>query len=322
MTTEQPQQMDTDVPTPTNTTTPAADAGDGSASTSVNQPPSAQRRASTSEMKGDGDDEEKEDTHRHKLLERPTSAVANASSHGHAPASLHDARPGNRRRLNVDREKVCPFLVRLYVSTDHEFTSEEIERRGLPEKSEVLLHTWKNATLRELASLLTPTHPAALERLSAITFQSVIRTQTRGSEFRVTPVGTVYNFRPSPDDQKTLEQAKFVIGDGLLVSILKCDPANKQSHRGTSNGSASNTHLAGMHPDRRESLKTRDAFTHPDRHHNQGPPHRSGNPRFEPYGGGPRSGRPPRYDDNRRGGRDRGGAFEGGRGGGRERPRW
>ncbi|KAJ3160920.1 hypothetical protein HDU86_008282 [Geranomyces michiganensis] len=215
-----PTAMDTDVSPPDVVETSRQDNAPEPTKTTAGKSPEA------TPMERD-EDEKDDDAPRHRQLERPPAEAASGDAHAASGAQVRDSRLRDARipktRAAVDREKVCPFLVRVYVRTNAEFVPSEIERRGLPDKAEIL-HTWKDASLREIASLLTPAHPLAKERHIAIHFWTVIRTQTRDSSFRVVPLGTVHNFRPSKDDQKTLDQARFVIGDGLLVSILKCDP--------------------------------------------------------------------------------------------------
>ncbi|KAJ3175269.1 hypothetical protein HDU87_006351 [Geranomyces variabilis] len=212
---QMPTAMDTDSPLPT--------AGEGAPQHDAPEPPATATGKSSQATPMERDDDDKDDhAPRHRQLERPPAEAASGDK-GAAGAQLRDSRIP-KTRAAVDREKVCPFLVRVFVRTEEEFVPAEIERRGLPDKPE-LLHTWKDASLREIASLLTPKFPLAKERHVAIHFWTVIRTQTRDSSFRVQPLGTVHNFRSAKDDQKTLDQARFVIGDGLLVSIVKCDPA-------------------------------------------------------------------------------------------------
>ncbi|KAJ3006543.1 Histone deacetylase complex subunit sap18 [Thoreauomyces humboldtii] len=120
---------------------------------------------------------------------------------------------------------------------DREISHEELERRGLSVGDEVLLHTWKNATLRELASLLEEAYPTIADRHVSITFRSVLRIPTprrpvgHDDRYRLDPIGTLYNFRSSPEEDKTLQTAKFVVGDGLLVCVSKTDPRELQVER-------------------------------------------------------------------------------------------
>ncbi|KAI8816297.1 Sin3 associated polypeptide p18-domain-containing protein [Fimicolochytrium jonesii] len=204
---------------------------------------------------------------RHKQLERKVDdegAKGAASGGKSAPSTTGPTGKAYRRNgPPIDREKVCPFLLRLYVNTKEAYNADDIQRGGVPEKDEHRIHTWKNATLRELASLLTTEFPEAAERNAVITFHNVVRPVNKDTRYRVHQLGAVLNFKPTYDDQKTLEQSAFKIGDGVLVSIILTDPAQYFA-RPPQFGGASNGHgpqhggMAGpgaVHPERRDSAR-------------------------------------------------------------------
>ncbi|KNC98313.1 uncharacterized protein SPPG_06706 [Spizellomyces punctatus DAOM BR117] len=157
--------------------------------------------------------------HRHKELERGEEREEQ---------SQETKESRGRKKLTVDREKTCPFLVRMYVSTKGDLRVEDLERDGLPERDEHLVYTWKDATLRELASLLQTTYPAAKPREVRISFRAISRVSTRPLQFRCIPLGNVFNFRSSYDDTKTLSDLRFVVGDAVLVSIAPTEPGHPE----------------------------------------------------------------------------------------------
>ncbi|KAI8586708.1 hypothetical protein BDZ88DRAFT_509493 [Geranomyces variabilis] len=110
----------------------------------------------------------------------------------------------------IYRHAVCPFLVNVHVQHGQNFFSYE--------DSEIF-HTWKNATLRELASLIATRIPLAKKCDVAITFTLLTFKPTANDRLRF--LGTVHNFRPSRADSLTLNDAGFEIGDDLLVSMLR-----------------------------------------------------------------------------------------------------
>ncbi|KAJ3020450.1 hypothetical protein HKX48_000789 [Thoreauomyces humboldtii] len=128
--------------------------------------------------------------------------------------------PFKSRQFNaVDRKETCPFLVKIYLNTDRTVSGAELERLGLSPKHDVDIHTWKDATLREIATLLGDTQPTAKDRGTAITFQMIIENNP-SQKIKLVPLGMVYNDRRSADDARTLEMLRFMPGDSLMVTIL------------------------------------------------------------------------------------------------------
>jgi len=54
----------------------------------------------------------------------------------------------------VDREKICPFLLRMFIKENEKHPLEEFRDQKVPEKDEVQVYTWQDATLKELAELV------------------------------------------------------------------------------------------------------------------------------------------------------------------------
>ncbi|KAI9096230.1 Sin3 associated polypeptide p18-domain-containing protein [Phlyctochytrium arcticum] len=197
--------------------------------------------------------------HGHKELER----VNNDSPRDSALLKTDELR-SKRSKVVVDREKTCPFLIRMWVNTDGEYDVAELGRNGLPESDEYHMYTWKDATLRELASLLTADFDAAKSRNAKISFRFISRTAARLCTYRTTPLGTIFNFRSSYDDTKTLSSLKFTTGDALVVSIQPAEPSRgPHRDRGDFGSSRRSDGFGSLPPSRRKS--------------------EGGNGRFEPY---------------------------------------
>ncbi|KAJ3211113.1 Histone deacetylase complex subunit sap18 [Dinochytrium kinnereticum] len=148
-------------------------------------------------------------------------------------ASLNALGAGGRRnkKIQIDREKTCPFLVRVFCKIGGYRHVEEYSTGKLPTADEVQIHTWKDATLRELTSLLSQTHPEAASASSRISFRAAYQDVTRGGVYHLRDLGTVTNHRRSLEEDKTLDEARFVIGDYIDVAIID----EPKSHGGFNN---------------------------------------------------------------------------------------
>lgn len=78
-------------------------------------------------------------------------------------------------------------------------------------------YTWKDATLKELAQLLTDAVDQANNNQAQISF-SIVYPNKEG-KFVLRHIGQVYSSKTGPDDEKTLEELGYFIGDFMDVSI-------------------------------------------------------------------------------------------------------
>ncbi|KAJ3308014.1 hypothetical protein HDU76_004185 [Blyttiomyces sp. JEL0837] len=136
--------------------------------------------------------------------------------------ALGDAAGGGRRGRGkpVDREKLCPFLIRVFIKTEGHHDVHEFSASKQPE-GEIHVHTWKDATLRELASLLVKQNPTLQDPNVKISFRSIYPDQTRhgNGSYQSKPLGQLCNYRKLHDEERTLNEARFVIGDFVDVAV-------------------------------------------------------------------------------------------------------
>jgi hypothetical protein len=95
---------------------------------------------------------------------------------------------------------------------------EEFELDRLPEEDEVQIYTWKDATLKELSSLIKEVYPQSRHKEVKFSFR-LIYTDLRG-KFVGKELGITFNNRRGKDDEKSLEDARFVVGDYMDVAIF------------------------------------------------------------------------------------------------------
>ncbi|XP_074263233.1 histone deacetylase complex subunit SAP18 isoform X2 [Silene latifolia] len=109
------------------------------------------------------------------------------------------------------------FVEREKIGSHHNM--EDFAVGGKEPKSEFQIYTWKDATLRELTSLVREAIPQARRRDALLSFALVY--PDRNGCFIVRRVGkTLSHCTRALDDEKTLAQLRFQIGDYLDVAIF------------------------------------------------------------------------------------------------------
>jgi histone deacetylase complex subunit SAP18 len=117
----------------------------------------------------------------------------------------------------VDREKTCPLLLRVFVSTSGHHNSRAEYSRGTP-SNELQIYTWQDATLKELTKLITEVYPNTKTKGTQFEF-AVVWPNPRTPGFNMKEIGSTTIGTKGPDDNSTLQSKKFVIGDYLDVSV-------------------------------------------------------------------------------------------------------
>ncbi|KAL1465555.1 hypothetical protein WDU94_005112 [Cyamophila willieti] len=117
----------------------------------------------------------------------------------------------------VDREKTCPLLLRVFTNFGKHNNVADYTN-GFP-PNQLQIYTWMDASLRELTNLIREVNPEAQQRGTCFYF--TLLTPERGtSRFHVRDIGQTICGQKCPDDNKTLQQSRFIIGDYMDVKIL------------------------------------------------------------------------------------------------------
>ncbi|XP_045499050.1 histone deacetylase complex subunit SAP18 [Colias croceus] len=122
----------------------------------------------------------------------------------------------------VDREKTCPLLLRVFCSTGRHNSPSDYARGGVPQ-NELQIYTWMDATLRELTSLVKEVNPETRRKGTYFDF-AIVYPDMRTPTYRMREIGVTCSGQRGNDDNKTLSQVKFQIGNYLDISIT---PANR-----------------------------------------------------------------------------------------------
>jgi histone deacetylase complex subunit SAP18 len=115
--------------------------------------------------------------------------------------------------------QVCPFLLRIFPRKRSHHRLEAFERSDRLPEQEVQVHTWQDASLRELCDLLQDVNPDAKRPNARISFSLVYPDRTGRNTMR--NVGVVHATRPSNDDDATLRDLKFQTGDYMSVAVTE-----------------------------------------------------------------------------------------------------
>ncbi|XP_066966516.1 histone deacetylase complex subunit SAP18 [Macrobrachium rosenbergii] len=118
----------------------------------------------------------------------------------------------------VDREKTCPLLLRVFLSSGRHSNINEYRRGNVP-ANELQIYTWMDATLNEICSLVQEVNSDAKRRGTVFEFSLVVPELSKPLP-RMRDLGTIVVGQKGFDDNKTLSQCGFTIGDFLDIAII------------------------------------------------------------------------------------------------------
>jgi len=141
--------------------------------------------------------------------------------------SLNSKEKNDEEKSTVNREKVCPFLLRVFCKRGSHHRIEDFTINHQPVEDEVQIYTWKDASLREIASLLEEVDPKYALHGNIISFKSIYL-ENRRARYSSRDLGTVNIYKPSKTDDVTLEEKGFVIGDFIDVALQSYSDVNRR----------------------------------------------------------------------------------------------
>lgn len=118
----------------------------------------------------------------------------------------------------VDREKICPLLLKVFVSTKRPHKISEYSRGNTP-PNELQIYTWMDASLEELSGLVKEVNAEARKKGTQFVFR-LVYPDPRAPNFRFREIGSVTSGTKGPDDAKTLSSVRFQIGDYLDIHVI------------------------------------------------------------------------------------------------------
>jgi len=129
-------------------------------------------------------------------------------------------------RKEVNREETCPLLLRVFCNPLRHNNVEDYYKGNTPE-NEIQIYTWMDASLKELTGLIKEVNPDARRKGTYFDF-AVVYPDLRHCNFTSKEIGSTVASLKSTDDNKTLADCKFSIGDYLDVAIT---PPNQRADR-------------------------------------------------------------------------------------------
>lgn len=177
-----------------------------------------------------------------------------------------------------NRQNTAPFLLRVFRKQGDFHHIDEFDGGVVPSPDELNLYTWKDATLNEILDHLRddlPSLESGFKSTYQIRFRLVYGDYKRG-RFEVKDIGFVQIGTRGFDEDKTLEEARFLVGDYIDLAILQPGDRGyvneqKRSHTRQPQRIRSGNRDGG--PDRAAGGLTRRVYNRPDRvgGRNQGP---------------------------------------------------
>ncbi|KAK8805472.1 hypothetical protein WA158_002128 [Blastocystis sp. Blastoise] len=127
----------------------------------------------------------------------------------------------NRIARPMDREKTCPFLLRTFIRSNQHFQESEFTIQSVPSDCELDIHTWKDATIMEILTIIRQDNIDSRRKNATI---DILKGYfTNSGQFYIKKVGSITSDQ-NYDKKMTLDQTQLRIGDFLLFEITFSSP--------------------------------------------------------------------------------------------------
>lgn len=132
--------------------------------------------------------------------------------------------PVGLKAQSVDREKIPPFLLRVFIGRAHHLETDFTwPNRRSPSNRDPLnerqIYTWRDATLRELTDLLKTQREDLRDPKAKLTVSFAFVFPDIHGKLQVKHVGACHTKKRNSTDLLTLDQLQFETGDYLDVAI-------------------------------------------------------------------------------------------------------
>eukprot|EP01040_Poterioochromonas_malhamensis_P000560 gene560-600_t len=142
-----------------------------------------------------------------------------------------------KRHDDIDRVKSCPFLLRCFWKSNQNNNPKDYRHvpKGIYPNQEVQIYTWLNSSLREISNLLKDVIISAREQ--PVTFCFNVVSMDNNGFFVMRRIGEVAADKEGADDNKTLKQSNFEVGEFLDIAIIQPNNSSNQFRGANSSGS-------------------------------------------------------------------------------------
>ena len=134
------------------------------------------------------------------------------------PSSNKNKNNSEKEPLKIEREKTCPLLLRVFCQLGRHHRPDEFSYNKTP-SNELQIYTWKDATLKELMNLVKEVNPEARHKGTYFDFGIMYPDFQRGG-YLMKDIGTTCAGQKCPDDNVSLHDIRFHIGDYLDIAIM------------------------------------------------------------------------------------------------------
>ncbi|KAE9548775.1 hypothetical protein FO519_008013 [Halicephalobus sp. NKZ332] len=124
----------------------------------------------------------------------------------------------SKAEKNIDREKVCPFLLRIFPTTIRHNSIQDFKNGNVPTHNELQIYTWMDCTLRELMLLIKDVNTESKPKGTSFDF-ALVSPDRFSPRMNIRTIGVTINGTRGIDDAKTLADCKFEVGDYIDVAI-------------------------------------------------------------------------------------------------------
>uniref|UniRef100_A0AC35G0D0 Histone deacetylase complex subunit SAP18 n=1 Tax=Panagrolaimus sp. PS1159 TaxID=55785 RepID=A0AC35G0D0_9BILA len=131
----------------------------------------------------------------------------------------------------IDREKVCPLLLRIFVANMRHNPIQEYKNGSVPQHNELQIYTWMDCTLRELMFCIKDVNIDSRRKGTTFEF-AIVTPDFRSNRMNFKTIGITTHGQKGVDDTKTLASCKFQIGDYIDVAITPATLPNRGRHHG------------------------------------------------------------------------------------------
>ncbi|KTW28937.1 hypothetical protein T552_01565 [Pneumocystis carinii B80] len=116
----------------------------------------------------------------------------------------------------IDRQKTTPFLLRIFCKNGGFHSIEEFQPKSQPVGDEVQIYTWRDASLYELAQLISKAIPN--NNSTRLSFRLIYNDNYK-EKYLTKDIGSVLLYSRGLEANRTLDDVRFSIGDWIDVAI-------------------------------------------------------------------------------------------------------
>ncbi len=136
--------------------------------------------------------------------------------------------------LSLSHRQKCPLLLRVFLSLNGRHNNCNDYSRSECPANELQVYTWTDATLKEITGLVREVNVESRRKGTYFDF-ALVYPDPRSAVYRMRDIGSTCSGVKGVDDNKTLSECRFQIGDHLDISIQLPNERRVQNRRNERN---------------------------------------------------------------------------------------